>query len=479
MTPLKKLNLFSLTLLIISGIDNVRNFPASALFGSTLVFFFVFAAITFLIPTALVSAELTANVSEGGIYQWCRLGLGNRLGFLGIWMQWISNVVWFPMMLSFVASTAVYFINPAFAQNKYYLVISILGIFWVVTLLNLKGIRLSAKFASACTVLGLFIPVTLLIVLLGVWLGLGKPSQIHFTLHDMLPNFHQTNNWVALSAIMLGFVGMELNTVHINDVAQPRRTFPKALIFSTMIILMTMVLGTLAIAIVLPYNQINLVNGTIQSFAYFLSAYHLSWGTPILCVLLVVGSFGGILTWVISPVKGLAQAAQHGFMPPFLQKTNRYGVPQNMLIGQGILVSLICTVFLLLPSVNSSFLLLTVLTTQMNIIMYVLMFAAMLCLRHNAVRDGERFCIPGGNIGLWITCLLGLVGCLITIFVNFIPPSSGINVGSPLLYEGMCGGGTLLLMLPTLLFCWYQERRLTLPSIPQHQQSAATPSVSE
>src|SRR5476651_2880845 len=95
----KKLSLFSLILLIVAAIDSIRNLPASALFGSTLIFFFIFSAIVFLIPTALVSAELAANIDEGGIYQWARLAFGERAGFLAVWLQWINNIFWFPTIL--------------------------------------------------------------------------------------------------------------------------------------------------------------------------------------------------------------------------------------------------------------------------------------------------------------------------------------------------------------------------------------------
>src|ERR1700674_3777626 len=105
MAKFNKLNTFALTLLITGAIDSIRNLPASALFGSSLIFFFIFGAIAFLIPTALVSAELAANVDEGGIYQWCRLAFGERVGFLAVRLQWGNNLVWFPTILSFIAGT--------------------------------------------------------------------------------------------------------------------------------------------------------------------------------------------------------------------------------------------------------------------------------------------------------------------------------------------------------------------------------------
>ena len=108
MTNSNKIGTFALTLLITGSIDSIRNLPATALFGSTLIFFFIFAALFFLIPSALISAELAANVSEGGVYQWAKRAFGEKTGFLVIWLQWINVVVWLPTILSFIAATAAY-----------------------------------------------------------------------------------------------------------------------------------------------------------------------------------------------------------------------------------------------------------------------------------------------------------------------------------------------------------------------------------
>lgn len=457
MSQLNKLNTLALTLLITGAIDSIRNLPASALFGSTLIFFFIFAAIFFLIPTALVSAELSANVDEGGIYQWGRLAFGERVGFLGVWLQWINNLVWFPTILSFIAGTAAYLIDPALAQNKYYLVSMILGLFWILTLINLKGIRLSAKLTSFCAIAGLIIPVILIISLLLTWVLQGKPLQIQLTSAALIPSFHHMDNWMALTAVMLGFAGMELATVHIKDVNQPQKTFPKALAFSSGIILITMILGSLAIACVLPYKQINLVNGTIQTFAYFLYAYHLNWLIPIMTILLVIGSLGGVISWVISPIKGLGQAARDGYLPAFLEKQNKHGVPQNLLLIQGVLVSFVCSAFLFLPSINGSYWLLTALTTQLYMLMYVIMFICGIRLRFKRNYSNSTFTIPGKKFGASVVCLFGLIGCAITLYVGFLPPSN-LNIGSNFYYEVLFCSGMAAMLLPVLLCYWYKQR---------------------
>ncbi len=439
-------------MLIVSAIDNIRNLPTTALFGSSLIFFFIFSAIVFLIPAALVSAELSSTWTEkSGIYYWTKLAFGEKTGFVAIWLQWINTMVWFPTILSFMAGTISYLINPALAQNKLYLVSVILSVFWILTFINLKGVHISAKFSHYSTIIGSIIPMILIIALATIWIALGKPLQIHFTAASLLPHLNQSENWISLTAIMTAFLGMELATVHIKEINKPQKTFPKALFYSVIIILFTMIFGALAIAIVLPANQINLVNGIMQAFTNFFSAYHMSWVMPIITILLLIGTFGSIISWVISPAKGLLQAAQSGFLPEFLQKENKHGVAQNLLITQAILVTVLCLAFLLMPSVNGSYWLLTDLSTQLYMLMYVLMFIAAIALKFQFPQKQKSFAIPGKKLGMIITCLLGLIGCIITLIVGFFPPD-GVNVGSTLHYEIIFTLGIIAMIVPVIFF---------------------------
>jgi len=447
----KTISVFALTLLITGSIDSIRNLPTVALFGSSLIFFFVASAIVFLIPVALVSAELSANwVEHGGVYNWVKLAFGERLAFVAIWLQWINTVVWYPTILSFIAGTAAYLVNPALAQNKVYLVSIILSVFWVMTLVNLKGLRVSANFASFCAIIGMIIPMVLVVSLGAVWVFSGKPLQLHLSVHHLLPSFHQSQSWISLTAIMTAFLGMELATVHVKDIHHPKKNFPKALFVSVILILATMIFGSLTIAFVLPKSQINLVDGIMLAFNNFFYAYHMHWILPIIPIMIVVGSVGGLINWIISPTKGLFQAAQNGYLPKYFAKENKHGVPQRLLITQAILVSLVCMAFLLMPSVNGSYWLLTDLSTQLYMIMYALIFCTALFLRYKFPKQNKSFEVPGGKLGIWFVSLLGLGGCGITLLVGFFPPAN-INVGGSLHYELFFVGGMLLMLLPALL----------------------------
>jgi amino acid transporter len=452
------LSAFALVMLITGAIDSVRNLPATALFGSSLIFFFIFSALVFLIPAALVSAELSSHSTEkSGIFHWIHLGLGEKTAVLAIWLQWINTMVWFPTILSFLAGTATYFINPLLIQNKFYLVCIILSTFWVLTWLNLKGLHFSAKFSSFCAVVGMLIPMGLIIALAIIWSLLGHPLQIHFTAAEMLPSLKRADNWVSLTAIMTAFLGMELATVHVKEVTNPQKTFPQALFFSVLIIVLTMTLGSLAIAAVLPKSDINLVNGVMQAFTHFFAIYHFAWLIPVITCMLLLGTLGSTVSWVISPAKGLLHAAQLGYLPMFFTKENKHGVASRLLIAQAIVVSVICLAFLLMPSVNGSYWLLTALSTQLYVLMYVLMFLAAICLKYKFTQQPQAFTIPGGKLGMWLASIFGLIGCGITLCVGFIPPA-GIDVGGILHYEIVFSCALIVMITPVWLFYLYRAK---------------------
>lgn len=449
------IRMWPLVMLIIGAIDSIRNLPATAMFGTSLIFFFVTSAIIFLLPAGLVSAELSAAYPQkAGIYHWAKLAFGEKTAMLAIWLQWINTMVWFPSILCFLAGTAAYVFNPELAGNKIYLVCMILTIFWTMTIINLKGIHTSVKFANSCALLGMVIPMVLIISLALLWKLLGKPAQIHFTTESLLPTLSHIDNWISLTAIMTSFLGIELATVHIKEVNEPHTTFPRALLASVAIILITMILGSLSIAIVLPPDKINLVDGVMQAFTAFFMSYHLGWCIPFITTTLLVGSLGNMTSWVISPAKGLLQAAKSGYLPKFLSKENEHGVASNLLITQAILVSIVCMAFIFMPSVNGSYWLLSALSTELYMCMYLIMFTAGIILKIRARTKVNAFQIPFGKIGTVVVCALGLVGCLVTLVVGFFPPA-GVNVGDPHTYKWIFLNGIILMISPVTLFFAY------------------------
>ena len=453
------LTVFSLTMITVGSVDSIRNLPATALFGSQLIAFFLLGALFFLIPTALVSAELASGwPKQGGIYIWVREAFGKRVGFLAIWLQWIENVIWYPTILSFVAGTVGYLIDPALAQNPYFLCLVIVSSFWGATFVNLRGMKSSAFLSNVCAISGLLLPMALIIGLGAVWFFGDNPVQVDFDASSTVPHWQDRSIWVSLTAIMMSFCGIEIATVHANDVNNPQHAFPRALIYSVGIILITLILGSLSIAVVLPQHDINLVAGIMQAFDAFFSRYHLLWLMPVVAVMLVMGGLGGVSNWIIAPTKGLLVAAQDGNLPRSFQRVNDQDAPVAMLIAQAVIVTVLSGLFLFMPSVNGSYWFLTALAAQLYMLMYLLMFIAAIALRLRAPDHVRAFRIPGGMLGLLFVCGMGITGVLTTLVVSFMPPE-GINVGSVVQYETTLVLGLLLMCSPPFISGWLNARR--------------------
>ena len=454
----KVLGVFSLAMMTAVSVDSVRNLPATALFGSSLIFFFLLGAIFFLLPSALVSAELASSrKAQAGVYSWVKAAFGEKVGFIAVWFQWIENVIWYPTILSFVAGTIGYLVSPSLASNKIFLISVILTCFWGVTLINLMGIKTSAFFTNICAIAGLIIPMVLIIALGITWLFSSQPIQIEFTQHAMLPHVHDSHMWVALTGIILSFCGMEIATVHATDVNNPQRAYPRAMLIATLIIVITLVCGALSIAVVLPENQISLVVGIMQAFHSFFLVYHMGWVLPIVAIMLVLGGMGGVNNWIIAPTRGLLVAAQDGQLPKHMQHENLYGAPSILLIYQAVIVSFISMVFFLMPTVNGTYWLLTALAAQLYMLMYVLLFSSAIRLRYKGVMKSAGYRIPGGNWGMWIVAGAGMIGSIATFIIGFIPPAN-IKIGSTLHYEELLIIGLIIMSSPPFLSYFFKSK---------------------
>lgn len=453
----RPLGVFSLAMITVGSVDSIRNLPATALFGSTLVFFFCLAALLFLLPSALVSAELASNSREqGGIYVWVKEAFGPRMGCLAVWYQWVSNVIWYPTILSFVAATLGYLLAPELASNRWFLVVTIVVTFWLATFSNLLGMRTSALVANICAILGLLIPMGLIIFLGLHWLFAGQPLAVHFSAQSVLPHWQHSQMWVALTAIMLSFCGMEIATVHGRSVHQPHRAYPWAMLIATVLLLVTLLGGSLAIAFVVPTKEISLVAGIMQTFQYYFQAFHWHGVLPVLGLMLVIGGFGGVNNWIIAPTRGLQLAADDAALPVWLKVNNRYGAPQRLLLIQAVLVSLLCAVFFIFPSINASYLWLNVLAAQLYMVMYVIMFVVAIVLRRRRRTHEHSFEIPGGKLALWVVVVAGTVSAVVTILISYLPPAL-LPPGSVNHYELMLVVGLVCLSMPPWVWFCFQK----------------------
>lgn len=164
-----------------------------------------------------------------------------------------------------------------------------------------------------------------------------------------------------------------------------------------------------------------------------------------------------MINWIISPAKGLLMAANHSFLPKFMCQLNKRGISSRILITQAVLVTLLCSGFLLFPSVNAIYWLFTALSTELYIMMYVLMFIAAWKLKSKFAHLERPFAIPGKKAGYYLTCILGLCGCTMTLIVGFIPPVEFMNFGSAGHFRLVFSMGIVIMMVPAFLLYWRKK----------------------
>lgn len=452
--PKKALGILSLTIMIVLSVDSIRNLPANALFGSSIIFFFTVSAVLFLIPMALTSSELAAlhpRSSDSGVYDWVKTAFGPNLGSMIIWLQWAKSIIFYPTILSFIAGTIGYIISPQLVENKYFLISCIYIIFLLITIINLFGIKYSSWFSNFCGIIGLLLPMLFIILLGFLWIIQGNTLQITFKFSNMIPDIGNLQNWVALTTIMLSFAGIEIAAVHAPDIHDLKYSFPLATLLAAFIIFITLLGGAFSLAIVLPANEISLIAGIMQGLEKFLSAYRLSWLLPILAIFLVLGGIGSISSWSIASSRGLLLAAQDGCFPAFLSIQNKAKAPQNILLLQVFLVLGLSTAFLLLPTINSAYWVLTMISVSGCMLSYLFVFAAVIRLRYRKDIHFQGFKIPGGKIGVWLVGGAGFIGALLTFIVSFIP-SKHVRVVNIINYEILLFGGLMIMCLPAIFF---------------------------
>ncbi len=435
----------------IIAVDSLRTLPISAKLGLSLISYYIIAAFAFFIPVALVAAELaTAYPNTGGIYVWVREAFGRRAGFITIWLQWIYNVVWYPTMLAFIAATLSYLIAPHLANNKFYLLGTALSLFWLFTLLNCFGMKLSSIVSIIGATIGTILPMLVIIILAILWMFQGKPTAVNYP-SSWLPDFSSFGNMALFSAVLFGLIGMEMSAVHAEEVKNPQRDYPRALLYSTLVIISTLSLGSLAIVIVVPNDSLSVVSGLIDAYSVFFASYKMPWMTYVIAVLIILGGLSGVSAWIIGPTKGLLVSARDGSLPARFARVNRSGAPVTILIIQGIIFTVLSTIFIFLDSINEAYWILSDLSAQMALLVYIIMFAAAIKLRYSKPDHPRGYTIPGGNMVMCLVAGIGIFCCILAMIVGFIPPSQ-IPIGNVYLFEGFLIGGLILFVLiPWLL----------------------------
>ena len=456
------MSIFTMSMLTVAAVLSLRNLPSQAEYGYSVIFYMVASSLFFFIPSALVSAELaSAWPEDGGVYLWVKEAFGPKWGFVAIFMQWVENLPWFPAVLTFVASSIAYVFDPKLATNRWFVLITIWVSLWLATFLNFRGMRLSAFLSSSGAIAGTVAPGIVIILMAAGYLIAGKAPMIRFSAGALIPDLGSWDQLMLLSGMMVGLAGMEMSAVHVTEMDNPEKRFPKAIFSAAALVILLSVLGSLAIAFVVPPAQISLAAGADQAFNAVFKVFHIQWMTPVMCFLLAYGAITMVVTWVLGPSKGVLEVAREGYLPKYWQYRNEHGMPTRILIIQGVISSLLALVVLFMPTISGAFWIMSALTAQLYMIMYLFMFAAAIKLRYSQPDKHRPYRVPGGKWGMWIISGVAFLTALFAIIVGFIPTSGVRAAGTEhvVLYIGFLFFGSLFFVAVPLVLYYIFERR--------------------
>ena len=447
-------------MMTVGSVGYLGSTPATAEFGLASVFLYVLPALVFLLPVSLVAAEL-ASGWEGGVYNWVSEGLSARMGLVAVWCQFAQTIFYYPALLAYVGSTLAYIIDPSLAGNGIYTAAIIVALFWCGVLVSSRGVGFVARLSSSGTVIGTLIAGALLVVLAVIYLIQGNDSAAPMNVHHLLPAWSGLASIVLVVNSFFTYAGIEINAVHVDQLRDPAREYPKAMFLATVIVLAVFILPTLAISSVIPTHQISLTAGVMQAFDSLLRHFDLAFAVPGVAIALAVGALAGMMAWLDGPAEGLLDIGrEQGYIPPYFQKTKRKGVEIRILAAQGAVITVIGLLYALVPTVSNAYWIFAAMATQVYLIMYVLMFIAALKLRRAQPDHARGYRAPA----LGLLCVLGCLSSLTAFLIGFVAPSQLAHT-SPVGYGLLILGGILVIgVLPPLLLLRFRKPGWKAPS---------------
>lgn len=427
-TTKKSLTLFGFFAMTASMVMAVYEYPTFATSKLHLVFYLLLGGFLWFIPVALCAAEMATvdGWEKGGVFTWTGKNLGKKYGFANLFFEFFEITVGFVTMIYFILGALSYVFDwPALNSNPMIKFIGVLVIFWILALSQFGGTKYTAKIAKIGFIVGILLPAAILIILALVYIIQGNPIYIS-SKNTFVPDFTKVNTLVVFVSFILSYMGVEASATHANEMDNPKKEYPLAMLLLVIVAIVVSTLGGLAIAAVIPQDQINLSAGVVQTFAVLLG--HFTANNTILvkiiALLLAFGVIAEVSSWVVGPTRGMIIAAEEGAIPKSWAKTNEHDVPVYLVIAQGIIVSIWDAVLTFgAGGSNLSFLAAMSLTVVIYLSGYILFFVGYIKAILGEGLNGA-YQMPGGKPVKLIVAIVGLATSIFAFFISFVPPTS-------------------------------------------------------
>lgn len=451
MDSTKKLGVMGLSFLSINAILGLRNIAFASTIGPSAIFYWIVAALIYFIPIGLIVAELsTTYPNQGGMGVWVRKAFGEKASFLCSWFFWIANFTYYPSLLLTTTIAIAYGIHqPQMANHPMETAIISSIIFWVVTLLTLKGTKMSGRLASIGAPLGVLVPAILIFGFGFYSMFSGEPSATHFTQNTIMPNNLSFGTIMFLSTLMFGFSGAEMLGTIAGNVKDPQKTFPRAIFITSIIIAAVYILATVAFQFVITITSDQTATALYLFADKVTSQFGLNFSlSQILGICFVLAFVGSLSFLILNPSVMIAESAKE-VLPKSLLKENKDGMPSILILGQAVAVTLILLLSAFVPSVSSALNMLILMSTLAFFIPYVFLISAYIKLRLTDQKIERPFKIKSNALAI-LVAVVGMISVVGTIGLTVIPaPNTTLLEYLPIVIGPILFGGIGFILYST------------------------------
>lgn len=444
---------------VVTGIS-LRWIATAAAAGPGSIVIWAGAWLWFYAPLALSVIELSSRYpNEGGLYVWTKHAFGDFSGFMCAWTYWTSNLPYFPAVLYFAASNAL-FMRPAswghLSNNAtFYIVFSLLALS-AATFLNVIGLEVG-KWLHNLGAIAMCAPVLIVIAMAVLaWHRFGPATA--FTRHSMIPGTH-LNDLIFWSVLTFALSGCETASFMGEEIKNARRLIPLGLLVGGAIVTLCYTLGTIGVLVALPQAEVSDLQGLMQAVSKTAHRVGLETVIPLAALLIALSNLGAASAYLAAVARLPFVAGIDRFLPPAFGVLHpRWRTPWIALLTQ-----FLCgVVFIYLgqagTTVRGAYEVLVSMGVITYFIPYLYLFAAMFKLQGQPAEPGV-IRVPGGKRVAMLVSIVGFLTSSATILLSLFPPPDEPNKTLALMkIIGLTG---LLLAVGVLIYFTGKKRALT------------------
>ena len=414
----KKMTLFGLISFLVSGIIVLDTFVAPAALGASSITLWFIVVVLFMIPNGFINAELGGAYPDG-LVLWIKKSMGDFHATIAGWFYWVNVAFWMPAV--FIVFTY-WFSMTFFPDGEGWTVLGqgqmiaiAIAATWILVAIVRKGIDTSIFMSKIATIIK--ISVLLLFGTLGIVHAFQNGFSEVFVGANWIPQLSDFGSLSLVTAIVFNLLGFELVAAIGDDVKDPEKTIPKAIIIGAVIIGFLYIFATFGVLqAATPADLADdafILDGFIISMEILTADVFGSAGPIIFKVIMAGALFSlvmNMISWVIGANEILEDVPFAKNFKVFNVRHPKYNTLSKSFVLMGVISSILILVGMGLgESGDEAFWTILAFSMVIFIFPYIYLTPAILKLRKQDGDAARHFMVPGGKLGLNVAAILNFI----------------------------------------------------------------------